>query len=693
MLTLRFAIACVLLAPGIDAYKWMEKIKLPTMTNIRRMVDAKKFGDKKLVVITGTSSGLGKATTKALLRSGKYHVVGGVRDMAKMRSIMEFEGFDEKSFTPMHLDLASFDSVHKFKEDLDKFRGEKPIDRLVCNAAVYQPSLDYPKWSKDDIEQQLQINFLSHFLLTSLVMEDMKGSEDPRVIMVGSVTGNDNTVGGGGVYPVADLKELEGLEFGGKNPISMIDGYNFNGAKAYKDTKLCLMMTANMLHDRFHRSTGIAFSSIYPGCIAESPLFREKRAWFRKYFPVFMKYVTGGYVGEEEAGQRLFQTIHDPRCKKSGVYWSWNGGPREGRGYEAIEKGGQIVGAGGSGGGWDSIFENDPSDKVLDVEKAGKLWKLSSEITGAVWPKAYQPKSPCPTLKLVGAATSILNTYEDMQRMKRSENLRVAMALTKDQNKIPDSDAEAVKTRRPLGLQRDTRGDNAPDLPFGSPEPIPVLASEKQPKKEKEHKLEPVPGLKFAGAGVGPGKVPGSKDNRQLGKEFFEKLSLKFDRKKPYTIPKGHELLGDIPVVFQPENKATMAKAGQPLSEVATQADVFIRYGCKKGECGTCAVNVDGKWVQACQTSIPPVSNGEVFGVTVRPVKSSSSKKKPSTFFSPASFVEGVVNNGLGMVGFAQECIGADPDFNVRMQREREIREMVAARKASQKPDKPLPQS
>ena len=32
-----------------------------------------------------------------------------------------------------------------------------------------------------------------------------------------------------------------------------------------------------------------------------------QRPWFRKYFPVFMKYITGGYVGEEEAGQRLGQ--------------------------------------------------------------------------------------------------------------------------------------------------------------------------------------------------------------------------------------------------------------------------------------------------------------------------------------------------------------------------------------------------
>ena len=94
---------------------------------------------------------------------------------------------------------------------------------------------------------------------------------------------------------------------GAKNPISMFDGYNFDGAKAYKDSKLCLMMTSNALHDKYYKQTGIAFSSIYPGCIAESPLFREKRPWFRKYFPIFMKYITGGFVGEEEAGMRLFQ--------------------------------------------------------------------------------------------------------------------------------------------------------------------------------------------------------------------------------------------------------------------------------------------------------------------------------------------------------------------------------------------------
>lgn len=40
----------------------------------------------------------------------------------------------------MELDLGSFDSVKKFAKDL-KAVSKKPLDRLVCNAAVYQPAL------------------------------------------------------------------------------------------------------------------------------------------------------------------------------------------------------------------------------------------------------------------------------------------------------------------------------------------------------------------------------------------------------------------------------------------------------------------------------------------------------------------------------------------------------------------------
>ena len=136
------------------------------------------------------------------------------------------------------------------------------------------------------------------------------------------------------------------------------------------------MMTVSELHRRYHEKTGITFSSMYPGCIAETALFREKRPWFRKAFPWFMKYVTGGYVGEQEAGERLAQCIDDPQCAKSGVYWSWNGGATTvGRWSED----GKPRGAVGSGG---EIFENEQSDAVKDRETAEKVWEYSAKAVG-----------------------------------------------------------------------------------------------------------------------------------------------------------------------------------------------------------------------------------------------------------------------------------------------------------------------
>jgi protochlorophyllide reductase len=424
MMQLKTALVIVLVSSS-NAFQFMSnwKVTPPADLEMQNKVKA-KFGDKKLVVLTGASSGLGRKTAQALLRSGDYHVIGAVRDLDKMEVVAEVDGFDMDNFTPMHLELNSFDSVRKFCDDIKEYKMTKPIDRLICNAGVYQPSLPYAKWSAEGHEQTMQVNFLSHFLMISELLDDMRNAKDPRVIMVGSVTGNDNTVGGGGVYPIADLKTLDGFRAGFDNPIAMADGYGFDGAKAYKDSKLCLMMMSNVLHSKYHKLTGIAFSSIYPGCIAESPLFREKRKWFRKYFPVFMKYITGGFVSEQEAGQRLFQVAHDPRCSKSGVYWSWNGGPRENRGLEALEKGGQISGGGGAGGGWDSIYENDQSGKVNNIDLGIDLFRYSTEITQAEWPDVTAVRSPCPTLNVIGAISKGMIEKEELKRMVERPGLK-----------------------------------------------------------------------------------------------------------------------------------------------------------------------------------------------------------------------------------------------------------------------------
>lgn len=211
----------------------------------------------------------------------------------------------------------------------------------------------------------------------------MKKAPDPRMIIVGSITGNSNTVGGGAVLPLADLGDLAGMEKGSKEPIAMIDGKVFNGAKAYKDSKICNMMTVRELHKRYHQSTGITFSSMYPGCIAETQLFREKRQWFRTLFPLFMRYVTGGYVSEREAGQRLTQVIDDEICKKSGIYWGWNGGAKTIAYWDFSNKNGILKGAGGAGG---EIFEGEVASEVANPIKSKAMWEYSTQITGAKWP-------------------------------------------------------------------------------------------------------------------------------------------------------------------------------------------------------------------------------------------------------------------------------------------------------------------
>lgn len=170
----------------------------------------------------------------------------------------------------------------------------------------------------------------------------------------------------------------------------MLDGKAYNGAKAYKDAKLCNMMTVLELHRRYNASTGVSFTSMYPGCIAETALFRQKRGWFRWLFPIFMKYVTGGYVSEVEAGERLAQTVTDAACAKSGVYWSWNGGAKTVGYFDPKKK--QVVGAGGAGG---EVFENEPSDLVRDEVNAAKLFDLCDQAV-APWmaaPAAAKPKA------------------------------------------------------------------------------------------------------------------------------------------------------------------------------------------------------------------------------------------------------------------------------------------------------------
>ncbi|MGK7876369.1 MAG: protochlorophyllide reductase [Xenococcaceae cyanobacterium] len=314
---------------------------------------------KSTVAITGASSGVGLQAAKALAQTGQWHIVMACRDLSKTERAAQTVGMPQDSYTIIHLDLASLESVRKFVKE---FRATgRSLDALVCNAAVYMPLLKEPRFSVDGYELSVATNHLGHFLLCNLMLEDLKNSQsaEPRLVILGTVTHNPKELGGK-IPPRPDLGELKGFEEGFKKPHSMIDGKKFNPVKAYKDSKVCNVLTMRELHRRYHSETGITFSSLYPGCVATTALFRNHYPLFQKLFPLFQKYITGGFVSEELAGQRVAAVVAAPEYSQSGVYWSW--GNRQ-------KKDGKS-------------FVQEVSDEAGDDDKAQRLWELSEKLVG-----------------------------------------------------------------------------------------------------------------------------------------------------------------------------------------------------------------------------------------------------------------------------------------------------------------------
>ncbi|AFY89766.1 protochlorophyllide reductase [Chroococcidiopsis thermalis] len=310
------------------------------------------------VVITGTSSGVGLYAAKAFAQRGWY-VVMGCRDIPKTKAATQSVSIPEDSYTIIHLDLASLESVRQFVKD---FRATgRHLDALVCNAAIYMPLLKEPLRSPEGYELNVATNHLGHFLLCNLMLEDLKNSPaaDKRLVILGTVTHNPDELGGK-IPPRPDLGNLDGFAAGFKAPISMIDGKKFEPVKAYKDSKVCNVLTMRELHRRYHDSTGITFTSLYPGCVADTPLFRNHYPLFQKLFPLFQKHITGGYVSQELAGERVAAVVIDPEYKQSGAYWSWgNRQKKEGKSF--VQK---------------------VSPQARDDEKAQKMWDLSEKLVG-----------------------------------------------------------------------------------------------------------------------------------------------------------------------------------------------------------------------------------------------------------------------------------------------------------------------
>ncbi len=301
---------------------------------------------------------MGLYTAKALVEKG-WHVVMACRDLRKAGEAAQFVGLPQGSFTLMHIDLGDLDSVRRFVREFSA--SGRSLNSLLCNAAIYLPLIKEPIRSPEGYELTMTTNHLGHFLLCNLMLDEFKKStaSDKRIVILGTVTHNPDEPGGK-VYPRPDLGNFEGFEAGFKDPITMADGKKFEPVKAYKDSKVCNVLTMRELHRRYHDTTGITFTSLYPGCVADTPLFRNHYPLFQKLFPLFQKYVTKGYVSQELSGERVAAVMADPEYRQSGAYFSWGNRQKEGR----------------------KSFVQKVSSQARDDEKGDRMWDLSAKLVG-----------------------------------------------------------------------------------------------------------------------------------------------------------------------------------------------------------------------------------------------------------------------------------------------------------------------
>jgi len=201
----------------------------------------------KTCLVTGASTGIGKATAGQLARLGaKVIMVCRTRERGE-RALLELElALGSGNLYLLVADLSSQREVRRLAEEVRKhFAG---LHVLVNNAGLFSAAR---RLTEDGIEKTLAVNHLAPFLLTRLLRDRLKAGAPSRVINVGSAAYRQGRI------------RFEDLSF----------ERGYNAFAAYAQSKLALLLQSLELAERLAGS-GVTVNCLHPGLTA-TEIFRD----------------------------------------------------------------------------------------------------------------------------------------------------------------------------------------------------------------------------------------------------------------------------------------------------------------------------------------------------------------------------------------------------------------------------------
>jgi len=144
--------------------------------------------EKKNIIVTGASGGIGNAIIKKLSGAGANILASGTR-IEKLEELKKnFEGLKILKF-----DISQNDKIEAFIENATNELGGS-LDGIVNNAGITQDNLAI-RMSMDEWQKVININLTSTFLMSKFAIKKMLKNKSGKIVNITSVVGHTGNLG------------------------------------------------------------------------------------------------------------------------------------------------------------------------------------------------------------------------------------------------------------------------------------------------------------------------------------------------------------------------------------------------------------------------------------------------------------------------------------------------------------------